>query len=85
MDDTMDCDLTMPVAAEDKQEKIKEDCNRIADLFEASSTATFQSQDGLVFHLEFDDAEKFEKFAKYLRAQGLLGTDATHTKSDRLH
>jgi hypothetical protein len=85
MDDTIDFDLTLPVPAKDRQERIKEDCKRIADLFEASSTGMFETQDGLVFHLEFDDAKKFGKFAEYLRAHGLLRVDAIHTKSDKVH
>lgn len=85
MDDTIDFDLTIPVPTEDKQEQIKEDCKKIADLFEASSTAMFEAQDGLIFHLEFDDAAKFGKFAEYLKAHGLLRVDRIQTKSDRVH
>ncbi|PYT93035.1 MAG: hypothetical protein DMG36_11925 [Acidobacteria bacterium] len=85
MDNTIDFDLTMPVPAADKQERIKEDCKKIADLFEASATAMFEGQDGLIFHLEFDDAAKFGKFAEYLRFHGLLRVDAIHTKSDKIH
>lgn len=85
MDDTIDFDLTIPVPTEDKQEQIKEDCKKIADLFEASSTAMFEAQDGLVFHLEFDDAAKFGKFAEYLKAHGLLRVDRIQTKSDKVH
>jgi hypothetical protein len=85
MDDTIDFDLTMPVPAADKQERIKEDCKKIADLFEASATAMFEGQDGLIFHLEFDDAAKFGRFAAYLRSHGLLRVDAVHTKSDKIH
>jgi hypothetical protein len=84
MDDTIDFDLTMPVPGENGQERIKEDCKKIADLFEASSTALFETQDGLVFHLEFDQVEKFGRFAEYLRAHGLLRVDAVHTKSNRV-
>ncbi|PYT65602.1 MAG: hypothetical protein DMG39_28835 [Acidobacteria bacterium] len=85
MDDTIDFDLTMPVPPEDGQERIKEDCKKIADLFEASATALFETQDGLVFHLEFDDVAKFGRFAEYLKAQGLLRIDAIHTKSNKIH
>jgi len=85
MDDTIDFDLTMPAPAADKQEQIKEDCRKIADLFEASATAMFEGQDGLIFHLEFDDAAKFGKFAEYLRAHGLLRVDRIQTKSDKVH
>jgi len=85
MDDTIDFDLTMPVPAADKQKQIKEDCKKIADLFEASATAMFEGQDGLILHLEFDDAAKFGKFAEYLRAHGLLRMDRVQTKSDKVH
>jgi len=85
MDDTIDFDLTMPVPAADQQEQIKEDCGKIADLFEASATAMFEGDDGLIFHLEFDDAAKFGKFAEYLRAHGLLRVDRIQTKSDKVH
>jgi hypothetical protein len=85
LDDTIDFDLTMPVPCEDGQEKIKEDCKKIADLFEASSTSLFETQDGLIFHLEFDGVEKFARFAEYLSAHGLLRLDAVHTKSSRVH
>ena len=85
MDDTIDFDLTMPVPTEDKQEQIKEDCKKIADLFEASATAMFEGQDGLIFHLEFDDAVKFGKFAEYLRSHGLLRVDRMQTGSDKVH
>jgi hypothetical protein len=85
MDDTIDFDLTMPVPAEDKQQQIKKDCKKIADLFEASATAMFEGQDGLIFHLEFDDAAKFGKFAEYLRSHGLLRVDRIQTKSHRVH
>lgn len=85
MDDTIDFDLTLPAPAPDKQEQIKEDCKKIADLFEASATAMFEGQDGLIFHLEFDDAAKFGKFAEYLRAHGLLCVDRIQTKSDKVH
>ena len=85
MDDTIDFDLTIPAPAPDKQEQIKKDCKKIADLFEASSTAMFEAQDGLVFHLEFDDAAKFGKFAEYLKAHGLLRVDRIQTKSDKVH
>jgi hypothetical protein len=85
MDDTIDFDLTMPIPAEDKQQQIKKDCKKIADLFEASATAMFEGQDGLIFHLEFDDAAKFGKFAEYLRSHGLLRVDRIQTKSDRVH
>ncbi len=85
MDDIIDFDLTLPVPAEQEQERIKEECKKIAALFEASATAMFEARDGLIFHLEFDDAEKFGKFAEYLRAHGLLRVDAIHTKSDRVH
>ena len=85
MDDTIDFDLTMPVPTEDKQEQIKEDCKKIADLFEASATAMFEAKDGLIFHLEFDDATKFGKFAEYIRSHGLLRVDRIQTKSDRVH
>lgn len=85
MDDTIDFDLTMPLPAEDKQEQIKKDCKKIAELFEASATEMLESQEGLIFHLEFDDATKFGKFAEYLRAHGLLRIDAVHTKSDKVH
>lgn len=85
MDDTIDFDLTLPVPTEDEQEQIKEDCKKIADLFEASATAMFEAQDGLVFHLEFDDATKFGKFAEYLRSHGLLRVDRIQTKSDKVH
>ena len=85
MDDTIDFDLTMPVPTEEKQDQIKEDCKKIADLFEASATAMFEGEDGLIFHLEFDDAAKFGKFAEYLRSHGLLRVDRIQTKSDRVH
>lgn len=85
MDDTIDFDLTMPAPAPDKQEQIKEDCKKIADLFEASSTAMLEGQDGLIFHLEFDDAAKFGKFAEYLKAHGLLRVDCIQTKSGKVH
>jgi len=85
MDDTIDFDLTLPVPAEDKQDLIKEDCKKIADLFEASATAMFEGQDGLIFHLEFDDAAKFGKFTEYLRTHGLLRVDRVQTKSDKVH
>ena len=85
MDNTIDFDLTMPAPAADRQERIKEDCKKIADLFEASATAMFEGQDGLIFHLEFDDAAKFGRFAAYLRSHGLLRVDVIHTKSDRVH
>lgn len=85
MDDTIDFDLTLPKPAEDKQERLKEDCKKIADLFEASATAMFEGQDGLIFHLEFDDAAKFGKFATYLRSHGLLRIDRVQTKSDKVH
>ena len=52
---------------------------------EASATAMFEGQDGLIFHLEFDDAAKFGKFAEYLRAHGLLRVDRVQTKSDKVH
>lgn len=58
MDDTIDSDLTTPPAA-DKQERLKEDCKKIADLFEGSATAMFEGRDGLIFHVEFDDAASF--------------------------
>lgn len=85
MDDTIDFDLTMPAPAAEKQEQIKGDCKKIADLFEASATAMFESQDGLIFHLEFDNATKFGKFAEYLRTHGLLRVDRIQTKSDKVH
>jgi hypothetical protein len=85
MDDTIDFDLTIPAPAPGKQEQIREDCKKIADLFEASSTAMFEAQDGLVFHLEFDDVAKFGKFAEYLKAHGLLRVDRIQTKSDKVH
>lgn len=85
MDDTIDFDLTMPAPAGNKQEQIKEDCKKIAELFEASATAMFEGEDGLIFHLEFDDAAKFGKFAEYLRAHGLLRVDRIQTKSNRVH
>ena len=85
MDDTIDFDLTMPVPAENKQEQIKKDCKKIADVFEASGTAMFEGQDGLIFHLEFDDAAKFGRFAEYLRSHGLLRVDRIQTKSDKVH
>jgi len=85
MDDTIDFDLTMPAPREDGQERIKGDCKKIADLFEASSTSLFETPDGLVFHLEFDGVEKFARFAEYLRVHGLLRVDAVHTKSSRVH
>lgn len=85
MDDTIDFDLTMPVPTEDKHEQIKEDCKKIADLFEASATAMFEGQDGLIFHLEFDDAVKFGKFAEYLSSHGLLRVDRIQTRSDKVH
>ncbi len=85
MDNTIDFDLTMPIPAEEGQQTIKEDCKRIADLFEASSTSLFETQDGLIFHLEFDEAEKFGRFVAYLRDHGLLRVDAVHTKSDKIH
>lgn len=85
MDDTIDFDLTMPAPSPDKQEQIKEDCKKIADLFEASAAAMFEAQDGLIFHLEFDDAAKFGKFAEYLKAHGLLRVDRIQTKSDKVH
>ena len=84
MDDTIDFDLTMSMPAADKQERLKKDCKRIADLFEASATM-FEGQDGLIFHLEFDDAAKFGKFAEYLRTHGLLRVDCIPTKSDKVH
>jgi len=84
MDDTIDFDLTMPIPAADK-ERLKEDCKKIAELFEASATAMFEGQDGMIFHLEFDDAAKFGKFAEYLRAHGLLRIDRIQTKSDKVH
>ena len=37
MDETIDFDLTMPLTTADKQEKLKEDCKKIAELFEASA------------------------------------------------
>src|SRR5947208_9429650 len=83
MDETIDFDLTMPLTTADKQEKLKEDCKKIAELFEASATAMFEGQDGLIFHLEFDDAAKFGKFAEYLRTHGLLRVDRIQTKRDR--
>jgi hypothetical protein len=85
MDDTIDFDLTMPAPAADKEAQVKEDCKKIADLFEASASDTFEGQDGLIFHLEFDDAVKFGKFAEYLRAHGLLRVDRIQTKSDKIH
>ena len=85
MDDTIDFDLAMPVPSADKKKQIKEDCRKIADLFDASATAMFEGQDGLIFHLEFDDAAKFGKFAEYLRSHGLLRVDRIQTKSDRVH
>jgi hypothetical protein len=85
MDRTIDFDLTMPLPAEDKQERVKEDCKKIADLFEASATDMFESQNGLIFHLEFDDAKKFGEFAEYLRANGLLRVDSIQTKSGEVH
>jgi hypothetical protein len=45
----------------------------------------FEAQDGLVFHLEFDDAAKFGKFTEYLRSHGLLRVDRIQTKSDKVH
>lgn len=44
MDDTIDFDLTMPAPAADKDEQIKENCKKIADLFEASATAMFEGR-----------------------------------------
>ena len=85
MDDTIDFDLTMPLPVAEKQERLREDCKKIADLFEASASDMFESRDGLVFHLEFDDAVKFGKFAEYLRRHGLLRVDRVQTKSDRVH
>jgi hypothetical protein len=85
MDDTKNFDLTMPLTAEDKQERVKEDCKNIADLFEASATDMFEGQNGPIFHLEFDDAEKFEKFSEYLRAHGSLPVDSVQTKSGEVH
>jgi len=85
MDDTIDFDLTMPMPPEDGQQRIKEDCKKIADLFEASSAALFETQDGLFSHLEFDEAAKFGRFGAYLRDHGLLRVDAVHTKSDKVH
>ena len=85
MDDTIDFDLTMPVPAAEKQDRLREDCKKIADLFEASASDMFESQDGLVFHLEFDDATKFGKFTEYLRTHGLLRVDRVQTKSDKVH
>lgn len=85
MDDTIEFDLTMPLPAAGMQERLKEDCKKIADLFEASATAMFEGQDGLIFHLEFDDAAKFENFAECLRAHGLLRVDRIQTKSNKVH
>jgi hypothetical protein len=85
MDDASDFDSSMPVQAEDGQKRIEEECKKIADLFEASSTSMFEGQDGPIFHLEFDGAEKFEKFAEYLESQGLLPADAVPSKSDEAH
>ena len=45
----------------------------------------FEGQHGLIFHLEFDDAAKFAKFAEYLRTHGLLHVDRMQTKSDKVH
>jgi hypothetical protein len=85
MDDTIDFDLTMPLPPDDRQERVKEDCKKIADLFEASSTAMFETQNGLIFHLEFDEVEKFVTFVEYLKAYGLLRVDAVHTKNGLVH
>jgi hypothetical protein len=85
MDDTIDFDLTRPLPAEDKQAWAKEDCKNIADLFAASVADTFDSQNGPILHLEFDDAKKFEKFAEYLRAHGALCVDLVQTKSGKAH
>ena len=85
MDETIDFDLTLLLPTADKQERLKEDCKKIAELLEASATAMFEGQDGLIFHLQFDDAAKFGKFAEYLRTHGLLRVDRMQTKSDKLH
>lgn len=85
MDDAIEFNLNMPVPAANKREKLKQDCKKIADLFEASATAMFEGQDGLIFHLEFDDAAKFGKFADYLRAHGLLRVDGDQVKSGNVN
>jgi hypothetical protein len=75
----------MPRPAEDKQKRLKEHCKKIADFFQASASNMFEGQNGLIFNLEFDDAKKFEEFAEYLRAQGLLLVDSNQTKSGEVH
>jgi hypothetical protein len=85
MDYTKNFDLTMPLTAEDKQERVKEDCKNIAELFEASATDTFEGQDGAILHFEFDDAKKLAKFTEYLRAHGALRVDSVPTKSGKVH
>lgn len=85
MDDAVDFDLTMPLPTTERRERLKKDCKKIAELFEASATAMFEGQDRLIFHLEFDDAAKFAKFAEYLRTHGLLHVDRMQTKSDKVH
>lgn len=75
----------MPAPAADKQEQIKEDCKRIADLFKAIATAMFEGQDGLILHLEFDDPAKLGKFTEYLRAHGSRRVERIQTRSDQVH
>lgn len=50
-----------------------------------SATAMFEGRDGLLFHVEFDDAAKFWKLAEYLRAHGLLRVERMQTKSNQVH
>ena len=83
MDTRSNFESAMP-APEGGEERIREDCKEMADHFEASSTALFEDQEGLIFHLEFDSPEKFERFAEYLKGRGLLSADAVPTKSDEV-
>ena len=81
MDNKFDFNMTLPGALEKEKGKVKEDYKEMAELFEIKSSVVSEGQDGLIFHLEFDDVEKLGKFLEYLQAQGVLRPDEVHTKN----
>lgn len=73
------------VSVEEDQQRIKEDWKNIFEQWGASEAELTEGEERLLFHLEFDDAEKFGKFADFLRAQGLLGEDEIPSVSKKVH
>jgi hypothetical protein len=80
-----DLKRTRLASAEESQQRIKEDWKKFSEHWGASEAALTEGENGLLFHLEFDDEEKFSKFAGYLKAQGLLGEDEIPCDSKKVH